>query len=77
MKSLEHRKRTASSSPAPAPEEGELPHALTFYLTHSQREAVLARLKEFDRARARALCRALGVQVENTARGTRGKGGAG
>lgn len=49
-------------APAPAGGQGELPHALTFFLTGGQRAAVVRALRRIDRDRVRALLRALGVE---------------
>ncbi len=48
-------------APAVAPDAGELPHALTFFLTGAQRAAVLRALRRVDADRARALLRVLRV----------------
>ncbi len=47
-----------------APDAGELPHALTFFLSAAQRRAVLAGLKRIDGDRARALLRALKIEKD-------------
>lgn len=41
--------------------KGELPHALTFFLTRAQRAAVLRALKRRDKDRATALLKALRI----------------
>lgn len=42
--------------PSPArPRRGDLPHALTFFLTADQRRRVLARLRQLHSSRERAL----------------------
>ncbi|MEZ6242704.1 MAG: hypothetical protein R3B57_06635 [Phycisphaerales bacterium] len=48
-------------APRDAGDAGELPHALTFFLTSAQRTAVLRALRRVDEDRARALLRVLGV----------------
>jgi len=58
MQDNQVRDRLVPERPSP---EGELPHALTLFLTRDQRRAVLRRLREVDKDRARALLRALGV----------------
>lgn len=47
--------------PSPAPDEQDLPHALTFFVTEGVRRRVLAALRELDADRVRALCLALDI----------------
>lgn len=49
--------------------KGDLPHALTFFLTSAQRTEVLRALKRRDNNRAAALLKAL--RIDNTKGGAR------
>lgn len=62
------RTRRDRSDRVPKPREGgdpdALPHALTFFLSAAERRAVLRALRRFERDRARALLRALGIEIK-------------
>lgn len=52
--------------PRPAPPPGDLPHALTFFLSHARRRRVLAGLRRLHPDRARALEIALRAAARET-----------
>ncbi|MCA9293778.1 MAG: hypothetical protein KDA20_08190 [Phycisphaerales bacterium] len=56
------QKKKGNPAPRSAPERGELPHPLTFFLSEGERRAVLARLRAVARDRAAALCVVLEVE---------------
>lgn len=58
---VEPGKAVPPACAAPVPKD-ELPHALTFFLTHGQRRAVLAVLARYRQPRAVALLYALGLE---------------
>ncbi len=54
----------ARNAQTETPAKGDLPHALTFFLTRAQRAAALRALKRCDKDRAAALLKALRIDVE-------------
>jgi hypothetical protein len=64
QKDGDERGEGAVPEPKPSGPHGELPHALTFYLTVEQRRAVLAVVRKFHRTRALGLLRALGIESD-------------
>lgn len=61
------RTRRECKGCVPAPREGVdaagLPHALTFFVSAEDRRAVLAKLRRIEKDRARALLRALKIDI--------------
>jgi hypothetical protein len=53
-------------TPAKPPEDAEIPHPLTFFVTRAQRRAILAALRAIDVDRSRALRTALRVERATT-----------
>jgi hypothetical protein len=61
-------------TPAPAPEPGAFPCALTFFMPAWRRREVIRALRKIDPDRAAALCAVLGVfEVGKSALGSEGR----
>lgn len=63
----EHTPSTASPKVGTPTPPGELPDAITFFVTRAERNAALRALRAIDRDRGRALLRALGIDQNKRA----------
>jgi len=59
------RPRRRSTAPAPMPARDALPSPVTFFLTAGERRRALGALRRLDADRARALCKALRIGMDD------------